>query len=92
MGVPSTAAAARQMSRARNGAGELRRTSVIAPRTVERLAAVSARCYEQILVRIPAGRWGEPPDIAGALVFLASPSSDYVHGIVLPVDGGWLGR
>jgi 2-dehydro-3-deoxy-D-gluconate 5-dehydrogenase len=48
--------------------------------------------YEQILVRIPAGRWGEPDDIAGAFVFLASPASDYVHGIVLPVDGGWLGR
>jgi 2-deoxy-D-gluconate 3-dehydrogenase len=48
--------------------------------------------YEQILVRIPAGRWGEPADIAGAFVFLASPASDYVNGIVLPVDGGWLGR
>ena len=45
-----------------------------------------------ILERIPAGRWGEPADIAGATVFLASAASDYVHGIVLPVDGGWLGR
>jgi 2-deoxy-D-gluconate 3-dehydrogenase len=46
----------------------------------------------QILERIPAGRWGVPDDLAGAFVFLASPASDYVHGIVLPVDGGWLGR
>jgi 2-deoxy-D-gluconate 3-dehydrogenase len=45
-----------------------------------------------ILGRIPAGRWGEPSDLAGATVFLASPASDYVSGIVLPVDGGWLGR
>jgi 2-dehydro-3-deoxy-D-gluconate 5-dehydrogenase len=46
----------------------------------------------QILDRIPAGRWGVPDDLGGAFVFLASPASDYVHGIVLPVDGGWLGR
>jgi 2-deoxy-D-gluconate 3-dehydrogenase len=46
----------------------------------------------QILERIPAGRWGEPDDVSGAFVFLASPASDYVHGIVLPVDGGWLAR
>jgi 2-dehydro-3-deoxy-D-gluconate 5-dehydrogenase len=45
-----------------------------------------------ILDRIPAGRWGEPADLAGATVFLASPASDYVHGVILPVDGGWLGR
>jgi len=45
-----------------------------------------------ILDRIPAGRWGEPQDVAGATVFLASSASDYVHGIVLPVDGGWLAR
>jgi 2-deoxy-D-gluconate 3-dehydrogenase len=45
-----------------------------------------------ILERIPAGRWGEPADVAGATVFLSSSASDYVHGIVLPVDGGWLGR
>jgi 2-deoxy-D-gluconate 3-dehydrogenase len=47
---------------------------------------------ESILARLPAGRWGDPSDLAGAAVFLASPASDYVHGIVLPVDGGWLGR
>jgi 2-deoxy-D-gluconate 3-dehydrogenase len=46
----------------------------------------------QILERIPAGRWGDPKDIAGAAVFLASPAADYVNGHVLAVDGGWLGR
>lgn len=45
-----------------------------------------------ILKRIPAGRWGRPEDMGGAAVFLASPASDYVHGAVLPVDGGWLVR
>lgn len=46
----------------------------------------------QILERIPAGRWGEPQDLAGAAVFLASPASDYVTGTILTVDGGWMGR
>lgn len=46
----------------------------------------------QILERIPAGRWGQPQDIAGAAVFLASSAADYVHGAVVPVDGGWLAR
>jgi len=46
----------------------------------------------QILERIPAGRWGEPQDLAGAVVFLASPAADYVHGHVLVIDGGWMGR
>jgi 2-deoxy-D-gluconate 3-dehydrogenase len=45
-----------------------------------------------ITARIPAGRWGEPEDLAGAAVFLASAASDYVHGHVLVVDGGWMGR
>lgn len=45
-----------------------------------------------ILERIPAGRWGRPSDLGGATVFLASRASDYVSGVVLPVDGGWLGR
>jgi 2-deoxy-D-gluconate 3-dehydrogenase len=46
----------------------------------------------QIEERIPAGRWGMPADLAGAVVFLASHASDYVHGHVLVVDGGWMGR
>jgi 2-deoxy-D-gluconate 3-dehydrogenase len=46
----------------------------------------------QILERIPAGRWGTPSDMAGAVVFLCSSASDYVHGHVLLVDGGWMGR
>jgi 2-dehydro-3-deoxy-D-gluconate 5-dehydrogenase len=46
----------------------------------------------QILERIPAGRWGNPEDLAGAAVFLCSSASDYVHGQVLAVDGGWLAR
>lgn len=45
-----------------------------------------------ILARIPAGRWGEPADLAGAAVFLASPASGYVNGEILVVDGGWMGR
>ena len=45
-----------------------------------------------ILARIPAGRWGLPSDLAGAVVFLASSASDYVHGTILTVDGGWMAR
>jgi 2-deoxy-D-gluconate 3-dehydrogenase len=51
-----------------------------------------ARRNQAILERIPAGRWGEPPDLNGTVVFLASAASDYVHGAVIPVDGGWLAR
>jgi 2-dehydro-3-deoxy-D-gluconate 5-dehydrogenase len=50
----------------------------------ERNSAISAR--------IPAGKWGQPSDIGGAAVFLASAAADYIHGAVLPVDGGWLAR
>ena len=46
----------------------------------------------EILGRIPAGRWGDPSDLGGAAVFLASRASDYVQGAILPVDGGWLAR
>lgn len=46
----------------------------------------------QILERLSSGRWGKPADLDGALLFLTSRASDYVHGIVLPVDGGWLAR
>jgi 2-deoxy-D-gluconate 3-dehydrogenase len=45
-----------------------------------------------LLARIPAGRYGEPEDLKGAVVFLASDAASYVHGTILPVDGGWLGR
>jgi 2-deoxy-D-gluconate 3-dehydrogenase len=45
-----------------------------------------------ILARIPAGSWGKPSDIGGAAVFLSSAAADYVHGAILPVDGGWLAR
>jgi 2-deoxy-D-gluconate 3-dehydrogenase len=45
-----------------------------------------------ILDRVPAGRWGLPEDLVGALIFLSSSASDYVHGILLPVDGGFLAR
>ncbi len=45
-----------------------------------------------ILARIPAGRWGDPSDLKGAAVFLSSDAAAYVHGAILPVDGGWLAR
>ncbi len=45
-----------------------------------------------ILERIPAARWGKPEDLVGAVVFLSSPAASYVHGTILSVDGGWLGR
>jgi 2-deoxy-D-gluconate 3-dehydrogenase len=45
---------------------------------------------KSITARTPAGRWGTPEDIAGAAVFLASPASDFIHGVVLPTDGGWM--
>lgn len=47
---------------------------------------------EQILARIPSGRWGDPDDFKGATVFLAAPASDYIDGTILTVDGGWMGR
>jgi 2-dehydro-3-deoxy-D-gluconate 5-dehydrogenase len=47
---------------------------------------------EAILSRIPAGRWGSQEDLKGAVVFLASAASDYLHGAIIPVDGGWLAR
>jgi 2-dehydro-3-deoxy-D-gluconate 5-dehydrogenase len=46
----------------------------------------------EILGRIPAGRWGEPSDLGGATIFLASSAANYLHGAVIPVDGGWLAR
>ena len=47
---------------------------------------------ESILSRIPAGRWGEPEDFAGPIVFLCSPAANYMHGTTMLVDGGWMGR
>ncbi|MGB3352006.1 MAG: SDR family oxidoreductase [Mycobacterium sp.] len=57
----------------------------------EALIADTAR-HEAISTRIPAGRWGTPDDMVGAVLFLASTAADYVHGAVIPVDGGWLAR
>jgi len=62
-----------------------------ATNNTEALRADEGRSRE-ILARIPAGRWGRPEDLAGAAVFLASGASDYMHGAIVPVDGGWLAR
>lgn len=62
-----------------------------ATNNTEALRADESR-NRDILGRIPAGRWGRPDDLGGAAVFLASAASDYVHGAVIPVDGGWLAR
>jgi 2-dehydro-3-deoxy-D-gluconate 5-dehydrogenase len=70
--------------------------NAIAPGYIETLNTEALRADPKrnadILARIPAGRWGQGEDLAGAAVFLSSPASDYVHGAVLPVDGGWLAR
>jgi 2-dehydro-3-deoxy-D-gluconate 5-dehydrogenase len=63
----------------------------IATNNTEALRADDTR-NRQILERIPAGRWGDPADLGGAAIFLASSASDYVHGHILAVDGGWLAR
>jgi 2-deoxy-D-gluconate 3-dehydrogenase len=57
----------------------------------EQLRADAAR-NKAVLERIPAGRWGTPEDLKGAVVFLSSGASDYMHGFTVAVDGGWLGR
>lgn len=70
--------------------------NAIAPGYVETNNTVALRADAErsadILKRIPAGRWARADDMVGAAVFLAAPASDYVHGIILPVDGGWLAR
>ena len=70
--------------------------NAIAPGYIETSNTEALRADEtrnrQILERIPAGRWGEPADIAGAAVFLASEASRYVQGHILTVDGGWMAR
>ncbi len=63
----------------------------IATNNTTALRADAAR-NQAILDRIPAGRWGEASDIAGTAVFLASPAARYIHGAIIPVDGGWLAR
>lgn len=67
------------------------RTLEIESRVAEALRADPQR-NQAILGRIPAGRWRRADDLAGATVFLSSPASDCVNGIVLAVDGRWLGR
>jgi len=70
--------------------------NAIAPGYMATDNTVALRNDEQrnrtIMERIPAGRWGQPEDMKGAVVFLSSRASDYVHGTVLLVDGGWMGR
>lgn len=70
--------------------------NAIAPGYFETNNTTALRADEQrtrdILVRIPAARWGRPSDLGGAAVFLSSAASDYVHGTIIPVDGGWLAR
>ncbi len=70
--------------------------NAIAPGYMETDVTAALRADEvrsrQILERIPAGRWGVPEDLAGAAVFLSSSASDYIHGSILCVDGGWLSR
>ena len=63
----------------------------MATNNTEQLRADGERSGD-ILARIPAGRWGQPEDLQGAAVFLASAASDYVNGFTLAVDGGWLAR
>ncbi len=63
----------------------------IATDNTEALRSDEARS-KSIMERIPAGRWGEPEDFKGPIVFLSSAAADYVHGTILTVDGGWMGR
>lgn len=63
----------------------------MATNNTQQLRADSER-NQEIIDRIPAGRWGTPDDLKGPVVFLASPASDYIHGYTLAVDGGWLAR
>jgi len=70
--------------------------NAIAPGYFETTATAPLRAdplrNRQILERLPSGRWGRPEDLDGAVVFLSAQASDYVHGVVFPVDGGWLAR
>ena len=79
---------------ARPSARTLRRVKHIAARTLSngRPLIEDPVRSRQILDRIPAGRWGQPEDLGGTVVFLCSSASDYLHGSVIAVDGGWLAR
>jgi 2-deoxy-D-gluconate 3-dehydrogenase len=70
--------------------------NAIAPGYIESNNTLALRADPErsasILGRIPAGRWGRPSDIGNAAVFLLAPASDYMHGAIMPVDGGWLAR
>jgi 2-dehydro-3-deoxy-D-gluconate 5-dehydrogenase len=70
--------------------------NAVAPGYIETMNTAPIRADEErknsITERIPAGKWGVPADVAGAVVFLASPAADYINGYTLAVDGGWLAR
>jgi 2-deoxy-D-gluconate 3-dehydrogenase len=70
--------------------------NAIAPGYIATANTAALRADEKrnkaILERIPAGRWGTPQDLVGAVVFLSSDAAEYVNGTVLLVDGGWMGR
>lgn len=78
-------------------AGRGVRVNAIAPgymatKLTEDMKQANPALYEEITGRIPMGRWGNPEDLKGAAVFLASGASDYVSGTILPIDGGYLGK
>ena len=79
-----------------SGAGQGVQVNAIAPGYIatDNTAALRADPVRNpaILARIPAGRWGEPDDFKGVVVFLASRASDYMSGEIVTVDGGWMGR
>ncbi len=84
------------MSLANEWAGQGVNVNAIAPGYIETEITTAVRDDRErnaaILTRIPAGRWGRPDDLKGAVVFLSSAASNYVHGTILMVDGGWMGR
>lgn len=84
------------MALANEWAGKGVNVNAIAPGYIATDNTAALRANEvrnrQILERIPAGRWGTPDDLKGAVVFLASDAARYVHGEILTVDGGWMGR
>lgn len=84
------------MALANEWAGKGVQVNAIAPGYVatDNTAALQADPVRspQILSRVPAGRWGEPEDMKGAILFLSSPASNFVNGTILSVDGGWMGR